>query len=151
MPDLNEQLPAYMRDSAPAPAPPAQQPMQQPLPVQQSAQQQLPDHMAGQPSAQQSGLDSEGFAPITDAQTVALLKPQQSAPGQQLAPGQQSAPAQPGQEALPEYMQAAGGQAQAATGGKHWLTKEEEEKIMPDYFGKAQQPKHTQHLSLIHI
>ena len=125
MPDLNEQLPAYMRDSAPAPAPPAQQPMQQPLPGQQSAQQ--------QPPAQQSGLDSEGFAPITDAQTAALLKPQQSAPGQQLAPGQQSTPAQQGQEALPEYMQAAGGQS----GGKHWLTKEEEEKIMPDYFGKA--------------
>ena len=112
MADINEQLPPYMLNSQPA---------QQ---LQMQSQQQ-------QPQAQQQGLDSEGFAPITDAQTAALLKPQQPASGQQLAQQPASGQQAPGQEALPPYMQATGGQAQDQ--GQGQPTFEEAAKQIPDY------------------
>ena len=91
MSDTNE-LPAYLRASQPAPAPLAQQPA--PMPTQQTSapmeplpaqpvQEQLPAYMQdqgaqqplAQPPAQSSGVDSEGFAPLTDSQVKALTKP----------------------------------------------------------------------------
>ena len=101
MADMNEQLPPYMQNAQAAP------------PIQQPVQQQQ------QPPAQQQGLDSEGFAPITDAQIQALTHPSQPAQPLQGQSGQQ---AQSGQEALPPYMQAAGGQAAGPQGSPDGLT-----------------------------
>ena len=89
MPDINESLPEYLRNSQPAPAPPpaqqsvaqpVQQPMQPTTPVATPAQPELdlPMYMRDQPAqlpAQPSGVDSEGLAPLTDAQIKTLTKP----------------------------------------------------------------------------
>ena len=114
MPDINESLPEYLRNSQPAPAPPpapqsAAQPVQQPMqpttPAATPAQPELdlPMYMRDQPAqppAQPSGVDSEGLAPLTDSQIKALTKPAQTAQEQE--------------EDLPAYMKtdspSAGGQ-----------------------------------------
>ena len=93
MTDLNEPLPEYLRNSQPAPAPPVQtvrqpstpmptQPVQTATPAQPEPD--LPMYMRDQPAQppaqpqqQQQGVDSEGLAPLTDAQIKTLTKPTQ--------------------------------------------------------------------------
>ena len=102
MPDVNEPLPAYLRGSQPAPAPPAsvQQPVT-PMPAQPAQQEQLPAYLQNQgtqPQQQSSGVDSEGFAPITDAQIKALTKPAATAQSEEYVPAYLKADSAGGQE-----------------------------------------------------